>query len=54
MIFTTISKKAATYGQSTPIGKDRFEQHGGVYLFFTMRFRCGKCLLHTDFYGWKK
>ncbi|HTN17089.1 MAG TPA: class I SAM-dependent methyltransferase [Chitinophagaceae bacterium] len=34
MIFTTISKKAATYGTGTPIGKDRFEQFGGVTMFF--------------------
>lgn len=34
MVFTTITKKAATYGQGVPIGKDRFEQFGGVNLFF--------------------
>ena len=34
MVFTTITKKAATYGQGVPISKDRFEQFGGVKLFF--------------------
>lgn len=34
MVFTAISKKAPTYGTGTPIGKDRFEQFGGVNLFF--------------------
>lgn len=34
MIFTTITQKAATYGQGTPIGKDRFELFGGVQMFF--------------------
>ena len=34
MIFTAISKKSPTYGQGTEIGKDRFEQFGGVNMFF--------------------
>lgn len=34
MVFTVISKKAPTYGTGTPIGKDRFEQFGGVKMFF--------------------
>lgn len=34
MIFTTISKKAHTYGQGTYIGKDRFEMFGGVKMYF--------------------
>lgn len=34
MVFTVISKKAPTYGTGTPIGKDRFEQFGGVNMFF--------------------
>ncbi|MBX9448611.1 MAG: class I SAM-dependent methyltransferase [Taibaiella sp.] len=34
MVFTTISKKAPTYGQGTFISKDRFEQFGGVKIFF--------------------
>lgn len=34
MIFTTITKKAQTYGQGKQIGKDRFEMFGGVQLFF--------------------
>src|SRR5690606_41273504 len=34
MIFTTITKKAQTYGQGKQIEKDRFEMFGGVQLFF--------------------
>lgn len=34
MVFTTISKKAPTYGKGTLIGKDRYEQFGGVKMFF--------------------
>ncbi len=34
MIFTTITKVSPTYGQGTAIGKDRFEQFGGVHMFF--------------------
>lgn len=34
MFFTAITKKASTYGQGTLIGKDRFEQFGGVEMFF--------------------
>ncbi|PST84272.1 SAM-dependent methyltransferase [Pedobacter yulinensis] len=34
MIFTVISKTAATYGKGRPIGPDRYEQFGGVNLFF--------------------
>jgi cyclopropane fatty-acyl-phospholipid synthase-like methyltransferase len=34
MIFTTITKTAQTYGQGTPISKDRFEMFGGVKIFF--------------------
>ena len=34
MVFTAISKKAPTYGKGTLIGKDRFEQFGGVKMFF--------------------
>lgn len=34
MVFTVISKAAPTYGQGKEIGKDRFEQFGGVQLFF--------------------
>lgn len=34
MVFTVITKKAQTYGQGTQIGKDRFEQFGGVKMFF--------------------
>lgn len=34
MIFTTITKAAPAYGQGTPISKDRFEQFGGVKIFF--------------------
>ncbi len=34
MIFTAITKAAKTYGQGTPIGRDRFEQFGGARIFF--------------------
>lgn len=34
MVFTAITKKAATYGQGTLIEKDRFEMFGGVKMFF--------------------
>lgn len=34
MIFTAVTKEASTYGQGTPIGKDRFEMFGGVKMFF--------------------
>lgn len=34
MVFTALSKKARTYGNGTLISKDRFEQFGGVKLFF--------------------
>jgi len=34
MVFTAISKKAKTYGQGTFISKDRYEQFGGVKIFF--------------------
>lgn len=34
MVFTTITKEAATYGQGTFISKDRFEMFGGVKMFF--------------------
>lgn len=34
MIFTTITKASPTYGQGTLIGKDRYEQFGGVRMFF--------------------
>lgn len=34
MVFTVISKNAPTYGTGIPIGKDRFEQFGGVNMFF--------------------
>lgn len=34
MVFTVISTEAPTYGQGTRIGKDRFEQFGGVKIFF--------------------
>lgn len=34
MIFTTITKKAQTYGQGTMISKDRFGMFGGVKIFF--------------------
>ncbi len=34
MVFTAITKEAATYGQGKLIGKDRYEQFGGVNMFF--------------------
>ncbi|MGN6495654.1 MAG: class I SAM-dependent methyltransferase [Agriterribacter sp.] len=34
MVFTAISKKAQTYGQGTLVSKDRYEQSGGVKIFF--------------------
>lgn len=34
MVFTTITKKAKTYGQGIRISEDRFEMFGGVKLFF--------------------
>lgn len=34
MVFTTITKKAHTYGQGIRISEDRFEMFGGVKLFF--------------------
>lgn len=34
MVFTAITKAASTYGQGTPIGKDRYEQFGGAKIFF--------------------
>lgn len=34
LFISAISKAAPTYGQGEPIGKDRFEQFGGVKLFF--------------------
>lgn len=34
MVFTAITKNSPTYGQGTPIDKDRFEQFGGVKMFF--------------------
>jgi SAM-dependent methyltransferase len=34
MVFTAITKDAQTYGQGTPISKDRFEMFGGVKIFF--------------------
>lgn len=34
MVFTAISTKAQTYGQGTLLSKDRYEQHGGVRIFF--------------------
>ncbi|MBW8687971.1 class I SAM-dependent methyltransferase [Chitinophaga rhizophila] len=34
MVFTVISKEAPTYGQGKLIGKDRYEQFGGVNMFF--------------------
>lgn len=34
MVFTAITKNAQTYGQGTPISKDRFEMFGGVKIFF--------------------
>jgi 2-polyprenyl-3-methyl-5-hydroxy-6-metoxy-1,4-benzoquinol methylase len=34
MIFTVITKTAKTYGKGTLISKDRYEQFGGVNMFF--------------------
>lgn len=34
MVFTAITKDAQTYGQGTPISKDRFEMFGGARIFF--------------------
>ncbi|OQP66559.1 methyltransferase [Niastella vici] len=34
MVFTTITKHAHTYGQGTLLSKDRYEQFGGVKMFF--------------------
>lgn len=34
MIFTAISKTAQTYGQGKYLGPDRYEQFGGVTMFF--------------------
>jgi len=34
MIFTAISTKSPTYGKGTPIGPQRYEQFGGVQIFF--------------------
>lgn len=34
MVFTAISRKAQTYGQGTFLSKDRYEQFGGVKIFF--------------------
>lgn len=34
MVFTAISKEASTYGQGKEISKDRFQQFGGVNMFF--------------------
>lgn len=34
MVFTAITKEAATYGQGKLIGKDRYEQFGGARVFF--------------------
>lgn len=34
MAFTAITKEAQTYGQGTLISKDRYEQFGGVKMFF--------------------
>lgn len=34
MIFTAISKTAQTYGQGTYLSPDRYEQFGGVTIFF--------------------
>lgn len=37
MVFTAITEQAPTYGQGTLIGKNRYEQFGGVKLFFYNR-----------------
>ena len=34
MIFTAVSTKSASYGTGAEIGPQRFEQHGGVQIFF--------------------
>ena len=34
MVFTVITKQAQTYGQGILISKDRYEQFGGVQMFF--------------------
>ncbi|MNJ85792.1 Methyltransferase domain protein [compost metagenome] len=34
MVFTVVSKEAPTYGTGKLIGKDRYEQFGGVNMFF--------------------
>ncbi|MBB5606357.1 MULTISPECIES: bifunctional 2-polyprenyl-6-hydroxyphenol methylase/3-demethylubiquinol 3-O-methyltransferase UbiG [unclassified Janthinobacterium] len=34
MVFTAISKEAHTYGQGRLLGKDRYEIHDGVNMFF--------------------
>lgn len=34
MVFTTITQQAKTYGQGTLISKDRYEQFGGVKMYF--------------------
>ena len=34
MVFTVISKEAPTYGHGTLLSKDRYEQFGGVKMFF--------------------
>ncbi len=34
MVFTAISQSAHSYGQGISLGKDRYEQFGGVKLFF--------------------
>ena len=34
LVFTVVSKTAKTYGTGKQIGKDRFEQFGGVNIFF--------------------
>lgn len=34
MIFTAITKQSPTYGKGEVIGKDRYEQFGGVQMFF--------------------
>lgn len=34
MVFTAISKKSPTYGNGTLVSKDRYEQFGGVRMFF--------------------
>lgn len=34
MVFTAITKDAHTYGQGTPLSKDRYEMFGGVKILF--------------------